>query len=129
MTACTSRGFFCSLMAAEHRPVAIDNLRGTDALGLNIGQDFSYRIGRGTIGRDYHLQRLRVVHYGAERLTELVSNRARQRRHRFPAVGVGGERQVPPAFHLGPLPCAALVQEPDDQERLDERARRPRSAP
>ena len=48
-----------------------------------------------------------------------MCNRAGQRRHRLAAAGVGGERQVPPAVDLGPLPCAALIQEPDDQERLD----------
>ena len=91
-----------------------------DALGLDIGQDLSHRVGRRTIGGDHHLKRLGVVHHRAERLTELMGNRARQRRHRLAAIGVGGERQVPPAVDLGPLPCAALVQEPDDQERLDD---------
>ena len=109
--------------------MAIDDLRGEDALGLDIGQDLADRVGRRTIGGDHHLKRLGVVHHRAEGLTELMRNRAGQRRHRLAATGVGGERQVPPAVDLGPLPCAALVQEPDDQERLDEPARRPRSEP
>ena len=70
-------------------------------------------------GDDHHLKRLGVVHHRAEGLTELVGNRAGQRRHRLAATGVGGERQVPPALDLGPLPCAALVQESDNQQRLD----------
>jgi hypothetical protein len=49
-----------------------------------------------------------------------MGNRAGQRRHRLATTGVGGKRQVPPAVDLGPLPCAALVQEPDNQERLDD---------
>ncbi len=100
--------------------MAIDDLRGADALGLDVGQDLADRVGRRAIGGDHHLQRLRVVHHRTERLTELVGDRARQRRHRLAAAGVGGERQVPPALDLGPLPCAALVQEPDDQQRLDD---------
>ena len=48
-----------------------------------------------------------------------MGNRAGQRRHRLATTGVGGERQVPPALDLGPSACAALIQEPDDQERLD----------
>ena len=111
--------FLVQLMASQHRPMAIDDLRGADALGLDVGQDLSDRVGRRTIRGDHHLQRLGVVHDRTERLTELMSNRAGQRRHRLAATGVGGERQVPPALDLGPLPCAALVQEPDDQERLD----------
>ena len=87
--------------------------------GLDVGQDLADRVGRRTIGGDHHLKRLGVVHHRAEGLTELMCNRAGQRRHRLAATGVGGERQVPPAVDLGPLPCAALVQEPDDQERLD----------
>ena len=112
--------FLVQLMTSEHRPMAIDDLRGVDALGLDVGQDLADRVGRRTIGGDHHLQRLGVVDHRAERLTELMGNRARQRRHRLAATGVGGERQVPPALDLGPLPCAALVQEPDDQERLDD---------
>ena len=79
----------------------------------------SDRVGRRTIGGDHHLKRLGVVDHRAEGLTELMGDRARQRRHRLAATGVGGERQVPAAVDLGPLPCAALVQEPDDQQRLD----------
>ena len=48
-----------------------------------------------------------------------MRDRAGQRRHRLTAAGVGGERQVPSAVQLGPLPCAALVQEADNQKRLD----------
>ena len=34
------------LVTAEHRPMAIDDLRGAEALGLDIGQDLSDRVGR-----------------------------------------------------------------------------------
>ena len=111
--------FLVQLTTSEHRPMAIDDLRGADALRLDIGQDLADRVGRRTIGGDHHLKRLGVVHDRTEGLTELMGNRAGQRRHRLAATGVGGERQVPPAVDLGPLPCAALVQEPDDQERLE----------
>ena len=77
-------------------------------------------VGAGAIGRHHDLQRLGVVHEGREGLAELMSNRARQRRHRLAATRVGGKGQVPPALDLGPLPCAALVQEPGNQERLDD---------
>ena len=97
----------------------IDDLCGLDALALDVGQDLAHRVGRRTIGGDHHPTRLGVVDHRAEGLTELMGNRARQRRHRLATIGVGGERQVPPALDLGPLPRAALVQEPDDQERLD----------
>ena len=86
---------------------------------LDVGKDLAHRVGRRTIGGDHHPTRLGVVDHRAEGLTELMGNRARQRRHRLAATGVGGERQVPPALDLGPSACAALVQEPDDQERLD----------
>ena len=68
---------------------------------------------------DHRLQRVRVVEHRTEGLTELVGDRRRERRHRLAAAGVSGERQVPPALDLGPLACAALVEEPDDQEELD----------
>ena len=48
-----------------------------------------------------------------------MSYRSSQRRDRLAAIGVGGESQVPAAVDLGALPCAALVQEPRDQERLE----------
>ena len=111
--------FLVQLMTSEHCPMAIDDLRGLDALRLDIGQDLADRVGCRTIVADHHLKRLGVVHHRIEGLTELMGDRAGQRRHRLAAIGVGGERQVPPALHLGPLPCAALVQEPDNQERLD----------
>ena len=38
--------FLVELSALEHRPMAIDDLRGTDALGLNVGQDLADRVGR-----------------------------------------------------------------------------------
>ena len=41
--------------------MAIDDLRGLDALGPDIGQDLSDRVGRRTIGGDHHLKRLGVV--------------------------------------------------------------------
>ena len=112
--------FHVQLMTSEHCPMAIDDLRGLDALGLDVGQDLPYRVGRRTIGGDHHLKRLGVVDHRAEGLTELMCNRACQRRHRLTPTGVRGERQVPPAVDLGTLPRAALVQEPDNQERLDE---------
>ena len=67
-------------------------------------------------------QRFSVVHHRAERLTEFMRNRTGQRRHGLAATGVGGERQVSQAVDLGPPPCAALEQQPDDQHRLDTRA-------
>src|SRR3954463_45206 len=48
-----------------------------------------------------------------------MSNRAGQRGHRLAPTDVRGERQVLPAVALGTLPCAPLVEEPGDQERLD----------
>ena len=48
-----------------------------------------------------------------------MPDRSSQRRDRLAAIGVGGKGQVPSAFDLGALPCAALVQEPRDQERLE----------
>ncbi len=109
--------FLVERVTAEHRPVAIDDLRGAEALGVDIGQDLAYRVRRRPIARDHRLQRVRVVEHRTEGLTELMGDRARERRHRLAAAGVSGERQVPPALDLGPLPRAALVQEPDDQER------------
>ena len=113
------RGLLVQCVAAQHRPMAVDDLRGAEALGLDIGQDLSYRVGRRTIAADHRLKRLRVVHHRTERLTELVRNRARERRHRLAPAGVSGERQVPAALHLGPLPGTPLVQQPDNQERLE----------
>ena len=40
--------FLVQLTASEHGPMAIDDLRGADALGLDIGQDLSDRVGRRT---------------------------------------------------------------------------------
>ena len=111
--------FLLQLTTSEHGPMALDDLRGEDAFGMDIGQDLSDCVRRRTIGGDHHLQRLGVVHHRTEGLTELMCDRAGQRRHRRAATGVSGECQVPPAVDLGPLPCAALEQEPDDQERLD----------
>ena len=108
------------LAAAEHGPLPIDDLHGLDALAPDVGQDLAGRVGRRTVGADHHLQRLGVVDHRAEGLTELMRNRARQRRHRLTAIGVRGERQVPAAVQLGPLPRAALVQESDNQQRLDD---------
>ena len=112
--------FLDQLTTAQHRPVAIDDLRGLDDFRVDVGHDFAHRVGGGTIGRHHDLQRLGVVHEGRERLAELMPNRTRQRRHRLAATRVSGEGQVPPAVDLGPLPCAALEQEPDNQERLDD---------
>ena len=96
--------FLVQLMASEHRPMAIDDLRGADALGLDVGQDLSHRVGRRTIGGDHHLKRLGVVHHRAEGLTELMCNRAGQRRHRLRgdwrrrrAPGSSGSRSRPAA--------------------------------
>ena len=97
----------------------IDDLCGLDALALDVGKDLAHCVGRRTIGGDHHPTRLGVVDHRGERLTELMSDRTGQRRHRLTAAGVGGERQVPPALDLGPSACAALIQESDDQERLD----------
>ena len=101
--------------------MAIDDLRGVDALrsGYRSGS-LSIVSGRRTLAATIICSACGVVHHRAQGLTELMGNRAGQRRHRLAATGVGGERQVPPAVDLGPLPCAALVQEPDDQERLDD---------
>ena len=112
--------FLLQLTASEHGPMALDDLRGADALGLDIGEDLSDGVWRRTIRGDHHLKRLGVVHHRTERLNELMQNRVSQRRHRLAAAGVSGERQVPPAVDLGPLPGAALEQQPDDQERLDD---------
>ena len=111
--------FLVQLTTAEHGPMPIDDLRGEDALALDIGQDLPHRVGSRPVGCDHHLQRLGVVHHRTERLSELMSYRGGQRRHRLAATGVGGESQVSPALDLGAPPCAALVQEPDDQERLE----------
>ena len=43
--------FLVQLTTSEHRPMAIDDLRGADALGLDVGQDLSDRVGRRTIRR------------------------------------------------------------------------------
>ena len=51
-----------------------------------------------------------------ERLPDLVRDRARQRRHRLAAPGIGGEREIPPTLEFSPLACAALVYEPADQK-------------
>ena len=48
-----------------------------------------------------------------------MSDRRRQRRDRLASIGVGGESQVAAAVDLGALPCAALVQEGSDQQRLE----------
>ena len=53
--------FLVQLMTSEHGPMAIDDLRGLDALAPDIGQDLSDRVGRRTIGGDHHLKRLGVV--------------------------------------------------------------------
>ena len=88
--------------------MALDDLRGEEAVGLDIGQDLFDRVRRRRIGRSHHLQRLGVVHHRTERLSELMSNRGSQGGHRLAATGVGGEHQVSPAVDLGPLPCATL---------------------
>ena len=49
---------------------------------------------------------------------ELVSDRRSQRRDRLASIGVGGQSQVLAAVDLGAPPCAALVQEGSDQQRL-----------
>ena len=75
---------------------------------------------RRPLGADDHLQRLSVVNHRAEGLTELMGNRVRQDGHRLSATGVGRDREVSAAVQLGPLPGAALVEETDNQQRLDE---------
>ena len=72
--------------------MAIDDLRGAKALSLDIGHDLSDRVGRRPIARGHHLKRLRVVDHRAEGLTELMGNRASQRRHRLAPAGVSSER-------------------------------------
>ena len=37
-------GFFSSGVTAEHRPIAIDDLRRAEALGVDVGQDLAYRV-------------------------------------------------------------------------------------
>jgi hypothetical protein len=69
--------------------------------------------------RPYDLKRLGVVDDRAERLTEIMCNGVRERRHGFTPADVRGERQVPPALTFGALPRTALVQEPGDQKRLE----------
>ena len=76
------------LMASEHGPMPIDDLRGLDTFGLDIGEDLVHRAGRRLIGGDHHPTRLRVVDHRAERLTEFMRNRVRQRRHRLATTGV-----------------------------------------
>ena len=112
--------FLLQLTTPEHRPIALDDLRRADALGAGYRRGSPHLSGRRTLGRDHHLERLGVVQNRAEWLAELMQNRVRERRHGLAAIGVGGERQVPAAVDLGALPCAALEQEPDDQERLDD---------
>ena len=87
--------------------MALDDLRGEDALGLDIGQDLFGRVRRRRIGRDHHQQRLGVVDHRTERLSELMSNRGRQGGHRLAATGVGGECEVSPAVDLSSPPCHA----------------------
>ena len=43
--------FRVQLMTSEHGPMAIDDLCGLDALGLDVGQDLAHRVGRRTIRR------------------------------------------------------------------------------
>src|ERR1700752_4299401 len=111
--------FPVQLTTPEHRPMPIDDLCGLDALALDVGKDLADRVWRPTISINHHPPRLGVVDHRAEGLTELVRNRARQRRHRLAATRISGERQVPTAVALGTFPRAALVQQPDDEERLD----------
>ena len=111
--------FRVQLMASEHGPMAIDDLCGLDAFCLDVGEDLAHRVGRRTIGGDHHPTRLGVVDHRAERLSEFMGNRTRQRRHREATTGVGGERQVVPALEFGPSSCAALIEQSDDQERLN----------
>jgi hypothetical protein len=107
------------LMTAEHCPMALDDLRGENALGLDIGEDLSDCVWRRTLGGDHQLKRLGIVHYRTEGLTELMCNRVSERRHGLAATGVSGECQAPPAVDLGPLPGAALKQQPSNQEHQD----------
>ena len=65
-------------------------------------------------------KRLGVVDHRAEGLSELMGNRGGQRRHRLTAAGVSRERQVPLAVALGLPPRATLMQQSDNQKRLDE---------
>ena len=111
--------FLLQLMTSEHCPLARDDLRGAHAIGMDIGEDLFDCVRRCTLGGDHPLKRFGVEHHRTQGLTELMCDRAGQRRHRRAATGVSGECQVPPAVDLGPLPCAALEQQPDNQERLD----------
>jgi len=111
--------FRVQLMASEHGPVPINDLCGLDAFCLDVGKDLAYRLGRRAIGGNHLLQGMGVVNHRAERLTELMRDRICQRRHRLTAVGISGERQIPSAVQLGPLPCAPLIEEADNEKRLD----------
>ena len=77
--------------------MALDDLRGVDTLGLDIGKDLADCAGHRALRGDHHLQRLSVVHHRTERLNELMQNRVSERRHRLAAVGVSGDCQAPPA--------------------------------
>ena len=108
------------LAAPQHRPMAVDDLRGERSLGLDIRQDLFDRDGGCALGSDHHLKRMGVVHHRAEGLSKLMRDRTGQRRHRLAPAGVGGQRQVPAAFDLCLLARAALVQKSGNQQRLDQ---------
>ena len=107
-------------MTSEHCPLPFDDLRGEDAVGTDIGEGLFDSVRRCTLDRDHPLQRFGVEYHRTQGLTELMCDRAGQRGHRRATTGVSGECQVPPAVDLGPYPRAALEQQPDDQERLDD---------
>src|SRR5829696_9206809 len=107
------------LMIAEHGPMSIDDLCGTDGFRPDIIDDLLCRAGRYLIGGDHPLKRLSVVDDRGDRLPQLVPDRARQRGDRFAAIGVCGESEVPLALDLGPSARATLVQEAPDQERFE----------
>jgi hypothetical protein len=67
------------LPASEHRPMAIDDLRGLDALGPDLGQDLADRFWRRQVGGDHLLKRQAVGHHRTEWLTEILCDRAGQR--------------------------------------------------
>src|SRR5258708_1951387 len=75
--------FLVQLTTSKHCPMVIDDLRGSDALPLDVGKDLAYRVWRRLIGSDHHLKRMGVADHRAEGLTDLMCNRAGQRRHRL----------------------------------------------
>ena len=108
------------LTVPEHRPMPLDDLCGADVSRADVRQDLPQRFGCGAVGRDQHLACLRVVHDRVQRLAELVRDRVRSARtssaRRLASAASARLRRL---SHLGALSGAALVQQSDNQERLD----------